>query len=85
MTQGAIPPHTPVLVGVGVAMRHEDDWTQALEPIDLMLEAVRSAGADTGAAASLAEVGMVAIPHGRWRYRNQIGRASCRERVCCKV
>lgn len=73
MTRRAIPPRTPVLVGVGVAMRREEDWTQALEPIDLMLEAVRSAGADCGAAASLAEVGMVAVPRGRWRYRNPSG------------
>ena len=72
-TTEEIPALPDVLVGVGVAMRHEEDWTQALEPIDLMLEAVRSAGADTGAAASLAEVGMVAIPHGRWRYRNPSG------------
>ncbi len=73
MTNGAIPPRTPVLVGVGVASRREDDWTQALEPIDLMLEAVRSAGADSGAPTLLAEVGTIAVPRGRWRYRNPSG------------
>ena len=44
---------TPVLVGIGTATRHEEDFTRALEPMDLMLEAVRAAGADTGSAAAL--------------------------------
>ncbi len=73
MSAGAIPPRTPVLVGVGVAMRREDDPANALEPIDLMLEAVRSAGADCGAPALLGEVGSIAVPRGRWRYRNPSG------------
>ena len=37
---------TPVLVGIGVVTRHEEDYTQAPEAMDLMLEAVASAGAD---------------------------------------
>ena len=36
----------PVLVGIGVSSRREDDWRKALEPLDLMLEAVRAAGLD---------------------------------------
>ena len=43
MTTEAVPPCTPVLVGVGVATRREEDPSRALEPIDLMLEAVRAA------------------------------------------
>ena len=73
MTAGAVRPETPALVGVGVAMRREDDPARALEPIDLMLEAVRAAGADCGVPALLAEVGSIAIPRGRWRYRNPSG------------
>ena len=73
MTAGFIPPHTPVLVGIGVAMRREDDPARALEPIDLMLEAVRAAGEDCGVPALLAEVGSIAIPRGRWRYRDPSG------------
>ena len=73
MTGGTITPRTPVLVGVGVAMRREDDPARALEPIDLMLEAVRAAGADCGASALLAQVASVAVPRGRWRYRNPAG------------
>ena len=73
MSAGAIPSHTPVLVGVGVAMRREDNPALALEPIDLMLEAVRAAGADCGVPALLAQVGSIAVPRGRWRYRNPSG------------
>ena len=73
MSAGAIPPHAPVLVGVGVGMRREDDPALALEPIDLMLEAVRAAGADCGAPSLLSEVGNIAVPRGRWRYRNPSG------------
>ena len=73
MSGAAILPDTPVLVGVGVATRREDDPDRALEPIDLMLEAVRAAGADCGAQALLGEVGSIAVPRGRWRYRNPAG------------
>ena len=73
MSMGTIPPRTPVLVGVGVAMRREDDPANALEPIDLMLEAVRAAGADCGAPDLLADLGSIAVPRGRWRYRNPSG------------
>ena len=65
--------HTPVLVGIGVATRREEDWTAALEPIDLMLEAVRAAGSDAGHAALLAGTQYIAVPRGRWRYRNPAG------------
>ncbi len=73
MTAAAIAPHTPVLVGIGIACRREDDPARALEPIDLMLEAVRAAGADCGAPALLGELGSIAVPRGRWRYRNPAG------------
>ena len=62
MSAAAIPPHTPVLVGVGVAMRREADFTRALEPIDLMLEAVRAAGADwPGLQAAIGATGATTI------------------------
>lgn len=73
MNAGTVPPRTPVLVGIGVAMRREDDPARALEPIDLMLEAVRAAGIDCGSPKLLANVGSVAVPRGRWRYRNPAG------------
>ena len=65
---------TPVLVGVGVATQRVDEAAEALEPLDLMLEAVRRAGADAGGAHTLAAVQRIAVPKGRWRYRNP-GRA----------
>ena len=73
MSGEAILPNTPVLVGIGVTTRREDDPANALEPIDLMLEAVRAAGADCGAPSLLGEVGTIAVPRGRWRYRNPAG------------
>ena len=67
-------PHlTPVLVGIGVASRREEDWTAALEPLDLMLEAVRAAGRDAGHVALLPACQYIAVPRGRWRYRNPAG------------
>ncbi len=78
MNSGAVALNTPVLVGVGVAMRREEDYRLALEPIDLMIEAVREAAADCGVTSLLQELGSIAVPRGRWRYRNpsgEIGRA----------
>ena len=66
---------TPVLVGIGVATQREEDPARALEPLDLMLAAVRSAGADAlpASASLLAGVGRIGVPKGRWRYRNPGG------------
>jgi acetyl-CoA C-acetyltransferase len=62
-------------VGIGVATQREDDPSRAAEPLDLMLAAVRNAGADASADARalLAGVGRIAVPQGRWRYRNPGG------------
>jgi acetyl-CoA C-acetyltransferase len=49
----AIDPRTPVLVGAGQTQQRVEDPSAALEPIDLLADAVRAADADTGAAASL--------------------------------
>ena len=71
--QGASADRTPVLVGIGTATRHEEDFTRALEPMDLMLEAVSAAGRDSGAAGTLAGTQYIAVPRGRWSYRNPAG------------
>ena len=68
-----LPEHTPVLVGIGTATRHEQDFTRALEPMDLMLEAVRAAGLDSGSAMALAGTQYIAVPRGRWAYSNPAG------------
>ena len=64
---------TPVLVGFGVATQREDDFAQSLEAIDLMIQATRRAGAATGSDAVLAGVQQIAVPRGRWSYRNPAG------------
>jgi acetyl-CoA C-acetyltransferase len=69
----------PVLVGIGTATQREADLHRALEPVDLMLRAVRLAGSDadgaTGAArdAALRSVDWIAVPQGRWKYRDPAG------------
>lgn len=67
------PARTPVLVGIGTATRREDDFERALEPIDLMLEAVAAAGTDSGSAAALHGAQYIAVPRGRWSYSNPAG------------
>ena len=65
-----------MLVGAGTATRREEDFERALEPMDLMFEAVRAAGADCGSAMStkvLAGAQYIAVPRGRWTYSNPAG------------
>ena len=63
----------PVLVGIGTCMQREDELARAKEPMDLMLEAVRRAGVDAGSALALMGVERIAVPKGRWHYRNPAG------------
>ena len=64
---------TPVLIGIGTVSRREEDFTRALEPMDLMLEAVTAAGRDTGSKAALSGSQYIAVPRGRWSYSNPAG------------
>jgi acetyl-CoA C-acetyltransferase len=64
---------TPVLVGFGVATQREEDARRAREAIDLMIDAVQRAADDAGSAAVLAGVQRIAVPRGRWTYRNPGG------------
>lgn len=59
---------TPVLVGVGVAHRKEQDWRNALEPVALMQEAAAAAVADAGAAGIAPAIDRVIVPEGLWSY-----------------
>ncbi len=52
-----IDPRTPVLVGAGQVMQRLDDPSQAREPIDLLEDAARAAGADARSTRSV--VGML--------------------------
>lgn len=67
---GGVDPRRPVLVGIGTASQRVEAPEGAGEPLDLMIEAARRAGADAGGAHTLAGVQRVAVPRGRWRYRN---------------
>lgn len=63
-----LDPNTPILVGVGTAVRPDVDGPE-VEPIDLMVEAARAALADVGGGPGLVErVGSVAVPVGNWSY-----------------
>ena len=86
-----IDPRTPVLVGAGVAAQREDDFTRALEPCDLMAEALERAGDDAGDRALLAEADLVAVPRGFWNYADagrlvaeRIGAAKART-LCAEI
>jgi acetyl-CoA C-acetyltransferase len=69
---------TPILVGIGTAAQREDDPRRALEPIDLMIQAVRAAGRDAGGGAPvLGAVERILVPKGRWSYGDP-GRAIAR-------
>lgn len=63
-------PNAPVIAGIGLLMQREDDPLRALEPLDLMIEAARAAGFDSGSDALLRKVDRILIPHGRWNYAN---------------
>ncbi len=73
MSCGSVPHDTPVLVGIGTAGRREDDWLRAPEAMDLMLEAVASAGRDSGTGQALPGAQWIAVPQGRWGYRDPAG------------
>jgi acetyl-CoA C-acetyltransferase len=68
-----LPDHSPVLIGIGTARRREENFKDALEPMDLMLEAVANAGRDSGSPTALSEAQYIAVPRGRWAYRNPAG------------
>jgi acetyl-CoA C-acetyltransferase len=64
----------PVLVGIGLVMQREEDPLNASEPMTLMIEAARRAGADTTVCSALEMVQRIYVPRGRWSYTDP-GRA----------
>ena len=63
----AIDPRTPVVIGVGQFVNHDD--TSPLDPIALMAEAARTAAADAGTPGALADLDTIAVvPIVSWRY-----------------
>lgn len=63
-----IDPRTPVLVGIGIVEQKEKDPAKAREAVQLMIDAVRAAGADCGAALLPAEAQRICVPQGLWGY-----------------
>lgn len=63
---------TPVIVGVAQVVQRpgERPLTEALGPIELMVQAARLAGEDAGAPALLAQAGWVGVAGGWFRYQN---------------
>ena len=71
-----VDPRQPVLVGIGTCMQCEDSLARSQEPMDLMLQAVQLAARDAAGvngAQILKGLNQVAVPKGRWRYRNPAG------------
>lgn len=67
----ALDPRTPVLVGAGQLNRRVDDGETPLEPVDLMVEALRLAERDAGGAGLLGAVQSVRVMGLlSWRYRD---------------
>lgn len=60
--------NAPVLVGIGLAAQREEDPESAREPLELMMEAVRAAGRDSGDESNLRHVERISVPRGRWSY-----------------
>ncbi len=65
-----VDPNAPVLVGVGLIQQKEEDPRKAKEPIALMIDAAKAAGADAGSTDFLTDLEKIYVPVGRWRYRN---------------
>jgi len=65
-----LDPRTPVVVGVAQLSQRPDDVSDALEPVALMAEVVRAAGADAGAPTLPRHAGVLAVVKGAWSYPN---------------
>lgn len=62
-------PNTPVLVGVSQILQRIDDPLLGKEPVQMMLDAIHEAAADTGNAAILKAADSVRVIRGIWRYK----------------
>jgi acetyl-CoA C-acetyltransferase len=66
----SIDPRTPVLVGVGAVLQREEDPSQASEPYEMMVQALKLAADDAGNRELLARADSVRAPRGFWDYRD---------------
>jgi acetyl-CoA C-acetyltransferase len=65
-----LDPRTPVLVGAGQFAQRVENPGEGLEPLDLMVEALRAAADDCGAPGILGRADSIRIPLGLWDYSN---------------
>jgi acetyl-CoA C-acetyltransferase len=66
-----LDPRLPVIIGTGQVNRRVDRGETPLEPVDLIVEALRRAGADTGASGALPGADAIRVVDLlSWRYRN---------------
>ena len=61
-------PSTPVIVGVGQFLNRIESLQQAVEPLEMMMRAVRRAEADTGSGGFLDQAESVRVVRGMWNY-----------------
>ncbi|MCH9672962.1 MAG: acetyl-CoA acetyltransferase [Gammaproteobacteria bacterium] len=61
---------TPILVGVGQVEQRIDDVEAALEPTEMMIDAVNRAAEDAGSRALLTGADSVRVIRGMWAYEN---------------
>ena len=65
-----ITDQSPVLVGVGHVEQRIDDVLESREPIELMMDAIRRAAADTNSSNVLSKVTSIRVIKGVWPYEN---------------
>ena len=66
-------PSTPVIIGVGQFINHIESLEQAVEPLDMMMEALRRAEADAAVGRILGQARSVRVVRGIWNYENPAG------------
>ena len=66
-------PRTPVIVGVGQFLNRIESLQQALEPLQMMMEAVYRAERDVGVGGFLRQAQSVRVVRGIWNYDNPAG------------
>lgn len=62
-------PNTPVIVGIAQVEQRIDDPLEGIEPIDMMVNAVRQAATDAECPSLLSQVESVRVIRGAWRYK----------------
>ena len=65
---GAVAPNTPVLVGVAAVQQRIEEAGLGLEPVELMIAALKQAAEDAGSDELLRRADRMEVPKGLWNY-----------------